>query len=121
MLEMTPHPRKKGIWGKLCHFRRVFTRRSKVNIHREKFSFSGVLSVIPENKMVHIENSGVEKYVPRCINMKAGKKENNGCFLGVSDLMGLFLQILLNVISHFKDNHDIGHCPRNLPGFSWEF
>lgn len=70
--------------------------------------------------MVHIENSGVEKYVPRCINGKAGKKENNGCFLGVSDLMGLFLQILLNVISHFKDNHNIGHCLDFLANFRFE-
>lgn len=30
--------------------------------------------------------------------------------------MGIFLQIIFNVVSHFKENHDIWHCQRGLAG-----
>lgn len=30
--------------------------------------------------------------------------------------MGAFVQIILNIISHFKENNAIWHCQRDLPG-----
>lgn len=41
--------------------------------------------------------------------VKARRKYTNSCFVSVCVcvLMSVFLQIILNVISHFKENHDI--------------
>lgn len=33
-------------------------------------------------------------------------------------VLGVFLQIVLNVISHFKENHNTWHCHRDSPGSS---